>query len=176
MKYLNAIGKGKKKFPRYGCVKQPGTRNCGHIACSMNSVDRLVTTKLLAVIAAGRPIDHSGEVAQLETLLDEDKEALTELSRDRYLHRKIDAGTFETIRQEIEARITDVESRLTHVNHVSSTDIPSTPAELLAWWWDADVSDKRKVVERYISQVRVTPAKRRGGNVFDESRIEVDWR
>ena len=71
MKYLNAIGKGKKKFPRYGCVKQPGTRNCGHIACSMNSVDRLVTTKLLAVIAAGRPIDHSGEVAQLETLLDE---------------------------------------------------------------------------------------------------------
>ena len=34
----------------------------------------------------------------------------------------------------------------------------------------------RKVIERFIDYVEILPAKRRGGNVFDPSRVVIHWK
>ena len=184
-----------KIFPRYSCVRQPGHNNCGKLAASMESVDATVVSRIGEYLLATRLADFplpSDELPALRRLLEEDQQYLNELTKDRYLNRTVDAEAFEVARKELEARIDRTKAAIKQAETSEAVDdelasmrriVREAGGEpefgerymklLLSM---LDPQQGRKVIDRLIEYVEIMPAKRRGGNVFDPSRVVIHWK
>ena len=114
-----------KIFPRYSCVRQPGKNNCGKLAASMESVDATVVRHICQYLLATRLADFplpSDELPKLRTQLEEDQQALTELTKDRYLNRTVTAEAFEVTRKELEARIAGTDAAIRQAETSEAVD------------------------------------------------------
>ena len=177
LKWLDGSG---KPFPRLSCTKNPGRVNCGRLAASEAAVDRVVTEKLLANMETTPTTNIDYEA--IGTKMAEDKRALDDLQRERFINRKIDQATYETLsaelRQSIEQAERELERSLAHGvrMNVASLTAHRTLLGAEAQWKAADLKEKRSIVAALIERVLVHPAARRGGNIFDESRVEIVWR
>lgn len=162
-----------KKYRRYACVATPGSKNCGLVSISMEPLEDEVASRALAILAHFDPAPATDDTAQLEALLDADRDALGDLARARYFERSIDARTFDATKQLLEERIQDTEGRLAQARQ--PVHVPRTPAELADWWNGADYAARRALIERMAAEVRINPATK-PGPVFDPERVHVIWR
>jgi hypothetical protein len=165
------------------CVKQPGSVCCGKIAAAKNSLDAHVTAEFLDFVARshGEAFGSGGrDLAELKRHVEADREALRDLARARYVTRTIGEDEFVAARQGVMASLADLEPRLAVMQQAAATASGLPPAgdrdALQAWWDAADLPERRAALRAALTEVRVNPARHRGGNVFDTSRVELRWR
>lgn len=174
--------KNGEPFERYACVKQPGYANCGGVAVAKNSVDALVTRKVLDYVARASMAGETdtAEREQLEQVIAEDERGLSDLTMARFVHRTLTDKAFEDAQAVLNHRLSENRVRLDDLRRREEEQagalLPGDRDALQAWWDDADLDDRRAALRAALHKVVVKPAKRRGGNRFDESRVELVWR
>jgi site-specific DNA recombinase len=170
-----------RMFDRYQCARQPGQRQCGKVAITQASTDAFVTDELLyfLTVAEVRPLEGDESEAELEAELAEAREAMGELVQERFVRRKISREEYEA-RAPLEAEEASLETRLGALRRAReerSLAIPLGDRAALDGWWDAANPEERiAVVRQAIRTVTIHPARRRGGNQFDDKRVDIDWR
>ena len=164
-----------KSLSRYQCVKRAGYDSCGGPAVTKEPVDRLVTDEAIALLARGKPIDDGDQTeAALEALIEADKVAAEELTRDHYVNRNINREQLHSLLTDLESRIEINERALNRIRVAPETpELPSTVQDLIVWFGAASPGDARTAVRLVIDRVTLKPAQHRGGNVFNPDRIEI---
>lgn len=175
--------KNDQTFERYACVKQPGYANCGKVAVAKDSLDALVARQVLDYVA--RASMETGEnvaaqIADLEQRMAEDDRSLTELTMARFVQRTLPPAAFEAAQAELNQRRSETEARLAELRRTEADKAgalrPGDRDALQTWWDEANLDDRRAALRAALHKVVVNPAKHRGGNRFDESRVELVWR
>ncbi len=167
-------------FERYQCVKQPGAVNCGGVAVAKNSLDAFVTGELLRFLRAGEL--RAGEapandVPELERLVEEDQRALVELAAARFVHRSLSAEEYGPTRDALQERLAATQAALEQAQREAELAAGGLePGDQAGWWETASLEDRRAALRAALERVEVHPAKRRGGNRFDSSRVRLVWR
>lgn len=168
-------------FPRLCCVREPGKDACGRLAVTEAGADRVVVAKLLARIDAA-PQRPGIDTEAIGRQLAEDRQALDELVRERFVRRTISQEIFEATNAELTARIDeaqrDLDSSLAQGVRMSVGALTkhATVLGAEAQWKVMDIAKKRSLLQAHIEAVVIHPAKHRGGNVFQDERVEVLWR
>ncbi|HSH60271.1 MAG TPA: recombinase family protein [Acidimicrobiales bacterium] len=173
--------KNGKAFERYQCVAQPGQKNCGGTAVTKNGLDAHVTARLLAHIADGESTEpdtaDDGEQERLQAFLAADQQAIQELAQARFVQRSIGDAEHAMARQALVERMAETEAALVALDQPpEAVDIPRRYDELVAWWETAEVPERRRVLALYVREVVILPARQRGGNRFQDERVEIAWR
>jgi DNA invertase Pin-like site-specific DNA recombinase len=170
-----------KNFERYQCVKHPGGINCGGIAVALNSIEAYVKDEFLRYLSLSelRPLPDEHRDAELRRLVTEDSESLMELTRSRFLERKISGDEYEIVSKELRERIEShkatLQARERQARLRKRALRPGSREDLETWWEAASLEDRRIALRHAIHRVVVDPAKRRGGNVFDKERVRIEW-
>ena len=173
--------KNGKPFERYQCVKQPGEVNCGRIAIAKNSLDRHVIEEVLAFFSS-MELRHPSSIRakEIECLLDEDRQALAELTEARFVQRSIRPVDYAVTRRLLEDRIADGEAQLFAMPHRPDDELLTmylgNRPQLDSWWASADQEARRLALRQALSRVVVSPARSGGGNRFDSTRARLDYR
>jgi DNA invertase Pin-like site-specific DNA recombinase len=171
--------KNGKPFERYACVKQPGQPNCGGVAVAKNSLDLFIRDQFLDFMAAAevRPEVESVETATAR--VDEIKDRLAVLSADYYVNGTIGRDVFFAAKTPLDEQLAGAELALTTaVRERAEREgalLPGDRDGLAKWWERAPVPERRAALRRAIDHVSIQPAKVRGGNKFDTSRVLVEW-
>ena len=178
--------KNGKPFERYQCVKQPGHDNCGRVAAAKNSLDAFVVNSLFDYMgrASMRSTTEAGvdegEIEELERAIEADTERLADLAQRYYIEQTIDRPAFEQANRTLRERRTEAEARLTGLrralDEAAGALRPGSRHDLQAWWDGATVEEQRAALRAALGRVIVHPARTRGGNRFDTSRVELVWR
>ncbi|MGO9028746.1 MAG: recombinase family protein [Acidimicrobiales bacterium] len=176
--------KNGRTFPRYQCVKQPGAKNCGGVATSKDSLDRYVVEQVLDFLADShlKALSSDKELfSRLQKDLAADEASVSELTRDRYVTRTIDDRAYRLALGELNERIErlhdQVEAMARQRDALSPIPVQKGNRDELQSWWDtAPIEDRRAAIAESVYKVIIHPAKVRGGNKFDTSRVEIRWR
>lgn len=184
MKTMGMRLKDGRTFPRYQCVRQPGADNCGRVAVTKDTLDAHVARQVLDFVSRATMAlseDEGGAtLEQLERLVREDEAGLADLTDARFVHRLIDDEEFRASRAKLQERLSENRERLAAVRaragDLAGALRPGDREALQAWWNGASVEERRLALRGALTEVRVNPARRRGGNRFDPSRVELRWR
>jgi DNA invertase Pin-like site-specific DNA recombinase len=174
--------KNGQAFERYQCVAQPGSINCGKIAAAKNSLDATVLDELLTFLSRAdlRPVEGGGRAEALRRLAEDDGRALVELTQARFVHRSIGDEEYVGARDALRARVDAADAELAALQRQEAAAAlalrPGRREDLEAWWEGASAEDRRAALAASVERIVVMPAKRRGGNVFDRSRVHVEFR
>jgi site-specific DNA recombinase len=170
------------KVRTYACGgKQTHWHGCGRVAAHAEKVEAVVVNKVFdafdesplgEVVAAkagsGDNTELVSQLVKLEGRLDtlEHEYSVEGLwSKPKFLKRKA----------ELEERIADLSAKLDIGQAVAAGRLPDGIDDLRAWWPDATVEQQRTVIRLVVDHIVIHPAGR-GGNVFNEDRVEVCWR
>jgi site-specific DNA recombinase len=166
---------------RYQCARQPGQDQCGKVAITQTSTDEYVVGELLDFLAYAelRPLEGDESETELESRLAEARGAVGELVQERFVRRRISRQDFDAAHQPLEAEVENLEARLEAIRRrreERAAQIRLGDREALGAWWEA-ASDPEKIatVRQAITEVKVKPAARRGGNHFDPGRLDIEW-
>jgi site-specific DNA recombinase len=180
LKTLGFRPKGGKKFERYQCVKQPGYGNCGGIAIAKDSLDRYVVNRWLDFMSEAqiRPSeDRSRE--KTETLVENLRGRLERLSVDYYVNGTIGSTEFFASRDPLSKELDEAEKALSALAEEAAARVaavrPGDRAGLSEWWDQANPAERRDAIKQAVLKIVVHPARRRGGNRFDTSRVKIYW-
>jgi DNA invertase Pin-like site-specific DNA recombinase len=171
-----------RKFSRYQCLDQPGQTQCGRVSIAQDSTDKFVTDELLyfLTVAEVRPLEGDESEDELESQLAEARASLGDLDTRRYVQRRMEAARYERLSGPLEVEIASLEARLRSLQRAReerATQIPLGDHEALdRWWAGASPAEKIAVVRQAIRTVTIHPARRRGGNKFDDKRVDIEWR
>jgi site-specific DNA recombinase len=171
-----------RMFDRYQCARQPGQTQCGKVAITQASTDAFVIDELLyfLTVAEVRPLEGDESEAELEAELAEARAAMGELVQERFVRRKISREEYQSARVPLEAEEASLQTRLAALRRAQeerSLAIPLGDRAALDRWWDGASPEERiGTVRQAIRTVTIHPARRRGGNQFDDSRVDIDWR
>lgn len=185
MKTMGFRMKNGQPFERYQCVPAPGQVNCGHVAVTKKSTELFVKDELFAALFAGEllpdegtpPVQRSEEF--LRHLLDDDRQALNDLAVTRFADRVITHAEYLAARAPLEERIVATERELADLQlEADQSDAldslrPGKREDLEAWWERSDQHKRRDAIHAAVRRVEIRPAKRRGGNKFDHTRVTV---
>lgn len=173
--------KNGRKFERYQCAPQPGSRNCGGLAIAKNSLDDYVVGEVLRFLerAKLKPLEGEDGEEQLARLVAEDEAALRELTRARFVERTLSDDAFQAARVELDDRLVNGKQALAAVrrrkeDRRSALDLNSIE-DLRAWWDDVGIEERRELVHTALSEIVIRPAKHRGGNKLDLDRVQLRW-
>jgi DNA invertase Pin-like site-specific DNA recombinase len=175
----------KPKFVRYQCIRYEREGNCGSVSASELSLDAFVTNRFFEqvrdLLATGQ-LDYTypDETDQDATIqqIEEATERQTDLADARFNARTINRDDYDRIFLELQGEIESAQRRLAALEASKLN-----PPRDFDWFgddpervWNAlpDL-EKRDLLRTMIEQVRVSPAKRRGGNRFDTSRVQIVW-
>jgi site-specific DNA recombinase len=172
------------KRPKYACRKDVGSHfGCGRTWIDAPELDRFVTEMVLSTLSSPefaetlrarlvRDADTSALVAQL----DEDRQALKELTRDRYVRRIVEEPEYLLARRELDARIADAEEALARQPRTRAlVDLPKGEKALREAWKRWGLDERRRVLRMALRGIVIHPAKR-GLPRFDSDRVEPLWR
>ncbi len=176
---VNTEARKGKPFARYSCLG-----GCG-LAIVKEPVNEHVRDDLFRLLSAGEIVPDASspenDAERLRALISDDREALNELSRDRYVNRVVSHEMFLAACSEIETRLRRNEEAL-EVAESEAREVaaarelrPGKLEDLLAWWERADEHERRDAVHGAIRSVTIRPATRRG-NKFDRERIVIEYR
>jgi len=172
-----------RTFPRYQCLKSPGTKGCGRLACTKVGLESEVKNRLLEALSSAqlRPLgDVESRLVEARRLLDEEVRAIKDLTDARYVDRIFGDAEFRPALVKLQDRRRDLLEEIVALDAQVPPDGPTLkPGDidsLQAWWETASEGDRRQAVRDAVQAVVVSPARRRGGNVFDPSRVDVQWR
>jgi hypothetical protein len=176
MRHTASMARG-RRVDRYRCAGAEG--GCGRVSAHMAPLDALVEREVLDWLAGMRVRPHQGtDRALLERALDDDRAALRDLVRARFVLRVLDDDAFVPAREELDARVETNRRLLAASGRARSEDLAgSLPlgdrAALQAWWDGASLDDRSDAVRWAVREVAVSPAGRRTRG-FDESRVRVE--
>lgn len=174
-----------ESFTRWRCRRDPGSTGCGTVSASYDAVQVHVTSRLLVAMS---DIDFANDSQDSDTrdlrekterLLIDDRQALQVLIRERFVDRKEHSEVYAEAQRLLEERIRTGEAALARLEPStknSGLDIPSGYEEICAWWEDLVLADRRAAIALFIDHVEIAPAAQRGGNHFDQSRVDIVWR
>lgn len=166
-------------FPRYVCVRGPGSDACGRVAVTLNGVERHVVRKMLDMLALCeiRPLEGEDDEPELEQQLAEAKIAVSDLMRERFVRRTISDADFTPLRNELGAEVDRLESRLDALRRGREQRTLTLPLgdrdALERWWQAADDTERHTTVRWALSVVSVSPTAKRGSQ-FDTDRVHVE--
>jgi DNA invertase Pin-like site-specific DNA recombinase len=174
---------GRSSFKRYKCGKRPGSKACGGPSASRTSMDMFVTKKFFDFMAGARlrPVGQEGRsVAEIEADIVETEARLSRLARDHYIDGRLPENIFRSTNDELTESLAVLRrSRTTAVEEESLRKValrPGNREDIEEWWESATLMERREALGRAIYKVVIHPAKVRGGNKFDTSRVEIQWR
>jgi len=183
LKTMGFVMKNGQPFPRYQCLKQPGHMNCGNVAITKNSLDAYVTDLALGFLSRAklRPLeDDEGTEQALKELIDEDAQALRELTHERFVSRTVAPDAYEPARRALQDRLDQNEQALDslrrRIDDTKRSLRLGNRADLDAWWKTATIEEQRATLARVFSKLEIMPAKHRGGNKFDTGRVRQSYR
>ena len=176
---------GRSRMDRYTCAKRPGSGACGKLAASKSSVDKFVINEFFDFMAGAR-LKPTADAASVErSLADIQAEiAVTEasiarLARDHYVTGRLPEDVFASTHDELSATLEALqraESAATdELSLRTAVLVPGNRGDIEKWWSEASLPEQREALKRAIRRVVIAPAKVRGGNVFDTSRVKVEW-
>ena len=182
MRRMSFRMKNGRVFDRHQCAKQPGQGQCGRVAITQASTDDYVTRRLLDFLARAelRPLEDVGSEDQLELQLAEANASLSELVHERFVRRRLGRDDYDRSRAALDAEVAHLEQQLSVIRRnreERSLAMPLGDRDPLQRWWDTASADEQTLaVRQAIRTVAVHPARRRGGNRFDELRLHISWR
>jgi site-specific DNA recombinase len=172
-----------KIFDRYGCQPQVGRPNCGSCAVSKKSIDQCVTDSVFDFLAATklRPIGQGERtLAEIEADITEVETRLEKIAHDHYVSGILPETTFLKTHDELAQKITELRATrsATEANFAQRPTVllPGNREDIEAWWEQASLAERRDALANVVSRIVVLPAAHRGGNKFDKSRIQIEWR
>ena len=176
-KYLSA--QPTKQRRNYTCKKDIG--GCGHVHVAADHIEKYIYDLMLpmADMPALRDVlraEESGdrdEIRKLVQAKSKDEQKLTELGDD-YADGTITRAVYQRQTKRLSARIAVCDGRISALAGQSALD--RLGGSVQADWDGMTADDKRLITRSLISEIRVTPAIRRGSNVFDRDRIKITWR
>lgn len=173
-----------KTKPRYGCVSPPVGRGCGGVSVDAEWIDalivratikRLLSEGFAAVLQTSLAGDERRQ--QMAIQLEEDKQALVELTRDRYVHRVIGHPEFLDAKALLEERIGEAERTLERRPEIAILlDLPRTEMELKRALGEMPTEQLRVVVGAALERVVIRPVAVRGRNKHNDERVDPRWR
>jgi DNA invertase Pin-like site-specific DNA recombinase len=177
----------KPKFVRYQCIRYEREGNCGSVSASENSLDAFVIDqffmriRLLLVLGKLDYSYASDDGPDRRGLLDQIEEATdgqSELATARFADRTIGESDYNRLWLDLQDRIDSAQSKLRKLDDVTA----KAPRDFDWWgddperaWEEMPDLEKRGLLRSLIESVQVAPAKHRGGNKFDTSRVTVIW-
>ncbi len=170
------------KRPKYACRKDYSHFGCGRTWIDAPELDRFVSEMVLSTLSSPefaealrarlvRDEDTSAVAAQL----DEDRQALTELTRDRYVRRIIEEPEYLLARRELDARIADAEEVLDRQPRTRFlVDLPKGEKALRKAWQRWGLDERRRVLRMALRVIVINPGRHLPR--FDSDRVEPLWR
>jgi site-specific DNA recombinase len=177
---LKAMCRVGGSYPAYACTKQPGLNNCGRMSVAEAALDAHVIGELFRFLSMAElaPLPDDRRADELRRSLDDDMAAMIELTRARFIERRLEAAAFETVRAELQSRIDGVSSTLAAWEREAESRTvmlsPGDVASLTAWWEAHTLEDRRVALAHAVERITVHPA-RRHGRIFDTERVEIEF-
>jgi len=176
-KYLSAQPTQQRR--NYTCKKDIG--GCGHVHVAADHIEKYVYGLMLPmadmpdlrdVLRAEESGDRE-EIRELVQAKSKVEQKLTELGDD-YADGTLTKAVFQRQTKRLSERSAGYDGRISALAGQSALDRLGGSVE--ADWDDMTADDKRLITRSLISEIRVTPAIRRGSNVFDTDRVKITWR
>lgn len=167
---------------RYVCKGEPDHQGCGRLTVVAEPLEDLVQaavlyrldTPQLADALAGRN-SADQETASLSDVLATDREQLDELA-SMYAAREIGRTEWMTARHPIDARIKDLERRLSRITRNDALGgIVGNGVALGSQWVELNLSRQHAIVRALLDHAVIAPVERRG-STLDPSRVDLVWR
>jgi hypothetical protein len=168
------------------CASGPPFHGCGGLRIRAEWLEGVVSEAVLDVLDGPalnelvRAREDSGREAELQKALDEDRDAIDELTRDRYTRRVIGDREFRLARDELTKRIEATERRLAEsINRSALTGLPNGDGALRSEWDGWTVDRRRAVIDAVVERVIVKPGVRGRNKYTPEQlaeRIDIAWR
>ncbi|HXY44200.1 MAG TPA: zinc ribbon domain-containing protein, partial [Acidimicrobiales bacterium] len=172
---------GGKSSRNYGCRKGLGDGRCGHVFVTAGAVEARVAEVLLPVADSSGLRDlideQEGDVreraAELVVANAQDEKKLTELDdmfgdgtlpKDAYLRQA------NRLRERVRQRAAELQTLR------GTSALSRLGGDVTGSWESMSADDKRLVAQALLMAVDVTPASRRGSNLFDPKRLRFVWR
>lgn len=168
---------------RYVCSSSPDHGGCGRMAIGASGIEELVQNAVLyrldsaelAEALAGR-INQDDATAALSDDLASDRLMLDDLAQ-MYAAREISRSEWMTARKPVEARIGDIERRLSRMTRTDAlAGIVGNGAALGKQWASLNLTRQHAIVKAVLDRVVISPAERRGQREVDPSRVDLVWR
>ena len=168
---------------RYVCSSSPDHGGCGRMAIVAPGIEELVQAAVLyrldspelAEALNGRN-NQDEATAALSDSLAVDRTQLNELAQ-MYAVREIGRSEWMTARKPIDARITDVERRLSRMTRTDAlAGIVGNGAALAQQWASLNLSRQHAIVKAVLDHVVISPADRRGQREVNPDRADLVWR
>jgi DNA invertase Pin-like site-specific DNA recombinase len=171
------------RFPKYSCRPGDGP-NCGKIQASERSVDLVVRDAIIenltiwSIISDEEITDIGDRRIELQQQITEDTQAIEDLTHARYVERFLGDQEYRSTRLVLDERIAQTQ------NQLKTLMVPKEESRF-DWFlghgeltWDTlyEPAERKRIVRSLVEKVIIHPVKRRGGNIFDPSRVEVIWR
>jgi hypothetical protein len=172
----------------YVCRSGPPTNGCGRIRIAADPFEDEIVANGLARLSSPRTrAKLAAAVARRHEQLDRDEadrgtvnERLAELGRD-YADGRIGRTEFHAARDRLNERLTALDRGMADARRLAEVEsavaFPNTQIEdLLLWWDEADVQQRRSLLALLIERIEVGPVDRRGSRTFDPDRLRIIWR
>jgi hypothetical protein len=142
----------------------------------MNRIVRFEMADHVVSLNRSRAVPES-DVKRAQTTIVKDRAAIEDLVDARYVTHRIDDAEFDRAKSKLEDRIHQHEMVLAagSADHAVAL-LAMTLGEIDQWWENEPMSAQRALLRSAIEKVVLHPAKQRGGNVFDPSRVEIVWK
>lgn len=162
------------RYRRYACAQDRG--GCGRVGIGAQPLEELVTEAVLirldsAEMASAMSSASDESVVELRAAIDEDRDALAELTQARYVDRIIDHAEFAAARARLEERIEATQAQL----RGRSVGWTGSGEMLRASWQELDIERRWVILDSMIERVTIT-ATSRADNRFNPERVNVIWR
>jgi site-specific DNA recombinase len=167
-----------RPFKRLACIKDVGRANCGKVSASEMRLDEIVKLECAEHVVALRHLDlvPASEIRKARRDLVKDRKSLGELTKARFVDRRIGEADYEPARVALELAIEQKELVIGSSNQAICGLAAMSLGDIEKWWETEPISAQRALARSVIEKVVLHPAKQRGGNVFDPSRIEIQWK
>jgi uncharacterized coiled-coil protein SlyX len=172
----------------YVCRSGPPTEGCGRIRIAADPFEDEVVARALARLSSPRTRAKLADaVARRHVQLERDdadlaasRQRLAEVGQD-YGDGRIGRVEFHAARDRVTERIAKLERSMADSRRLAAIEsavaFPSAQIEdLLLWWSEADVQQRRALLALLIERVEVMPVEKRGSRTFDPDRLKMVWR
>jgi hypothetical protein len=170
-------------FVRWRCRRDPGSPGCGKVSVSYGSLDELVVARLLTAMAETNLTERDDRKEaravgrRLERQIREDRAALRDLVHKRFIERGVTDKYYTEVQAKLEQQIQEAEAARSRLgSERTRLRIPRGRVEIEKWWSRVSLDVRRNALDTFIDYVAIDPAKTRGGNKFDASRVRFVWR
>jgi hypothetical protein len=180
----NRLGYGSVKnpdgsrFPKYACRSGETAGHCGKVGISMRSADAEVTSRVIAKLmeqqADPDPDGLDDAMCLLGVEVQIDEHSLDEMYRERYIYRTLPEDVYQKLRFELQTRINENCEEIYRMKRIVDGRQILADKDPAAAWEQMSVPQRKVLLRRLISRIRVLPVGK-GGNRFRPERIEITW-